>query len=54
MEQATGYRDELTAELAATPKGPRKRRIATSDSRNKTGELGVARTTKTGLFNATD
>ena len=48
LEQAILYRDELTTELAATPKGPRKRRIVTSDSRNKTGELGVSRSTKTG------
>lgn len=48
LKQASVYRDELTAALAATKKGPRKRRTVTSDSRNKTGELGVTRTTKTG------
>ncbi|MGJ8641530.1 MAG: hypothetical protein ACSHYA_19220 [Opitutaceae bacterium] len=48
LAQAIVYRDELTATLAVIKKEPRKRRTVTSDSRNKTGELGVTRTTKTG------
>lgn len=45
---AKGYRDELNEELEQIPKQARQRRIVISDSRNKTGELGVSRTTKIG------
>ncbi len=43
---AKAYREELNAELEQIPKAQRVRRIVLSDSRNKTGELGVSRITK--------
>ncbi|MFP4166534.1 MAG: AP2 domain-containing protein [Opitutales bacterium] len=46
LSLARDYQEELSAELEAIPKNPRKRRIVLSDSRNNTGELGVSRTTK--------
>jgi hypothetical protein len=48
QKAAKDYRDELNAELEQIPKKPRQRRVVVSDSRNKTGELGVSRTTKLG------
>ena len=48
LNDAKAFRDELNEKLDSIPKKPRKRRIVLSDTRNKTGELGVSRTTKTG------
>ena len=48
LNQAKLFRDELNEKLDSIPKKPRKNRIVVSDARNKTGELGVSRTTKTG------
>jgi len=41
-EMAKAYREELQVRLGDVPKDPRKRRVVSSDSRNKTGELGVS------------
>ena len=48
LKLAQVFRDELNDKLESIPKKPRKQRIVVSDSRNKTGELGVSRTTKKG------
>ena len=45
---AKSHRDELHADIAATPKAERKRRVVAVDSRNSTGEIGVALITRTG------
>lgn len=47
-KMAIAFRDDLGDKLDAIPKQPRQRRIVTSDSRNRTGELGVSRTSKKG------
>ena len=48
LEHARKYRDMLHQKLAAMNKGQLKRRAAFRDSRNKSGVLGVCRTTKKG------
>lgn len=48
LQAATDYRDELFEELESIPKKPRRRRVVFRDSRNKTGVLGVTRTTRVG------
>ena len=45
---AKAYREELSAKLDNIPEEPRKRRIVSSDARNKTGVLGVSLTVKKG------
>ena len=45
---AIAYRDELFEQVMAIPKDTPKRRVVSTDSNNKTGELGVSRTIKTG------
>lgn len=45
---AKAYRVELSGKLDEIPKAPSKRRIVVSDSRNKTGELGVSLVVKKG------
>ena len=48
LEKAREFRDKLHQKLADMKKTQRKRRVAFRDSRNKTGVLGVCRTTKKG------
>lgn len=45
---AKSHRKQLAEQVSAMPKEPSKRRVVTSDSRNKTGELGVSYTVKKG------
>ena len=48
LEKAQRYRDKLHQKLGEMKKAQRKRRVAFRDSRNKSGVLGVCRTTKKG------
>lgn len=43
---AQEYREQLVSDLDKIPQKPRGRRVVYEDSRNKTGVLGVCRTTK--------
>lgn len=43
---AVKYRDELVEEIKKIPQKPRKRRMVSRDSRNKTGVIGVCLTSK--------
>lgn len=45
---AKSHREQLAEQVSAMPKEPSKRRVVRSDSRNKTGELGVSYTVKKG------
>jgi hypothetical protein len=45
---AKAYRQELSDKLDCIPEEPRKRRIVSSDTRNKSGELGVTFVVKKG------
>lgn len=45
---AREYRDQLEKDLEKIPRTPRGRRLVFSDSRNKTGVLGVTRSKKVG------
>lgn len=48
LTMAQAFRDKLNEKIESIPKKPSKRRLVLSDSRNKSGELGVSRTTKKG------
>ena len=47
LKEAIRERDRLRNEIQSIPKKPSKRRIVHHDKRNKTGVLGVTRTSKT-------
>ena len=47
LKEAIRERDRLRNEIQSIPKKPSKRRIVQHDKRNKTGVLGVTRTSKT-------
>lgn len=47
LNAALAFREDLYRELQEIPAKPRARRVVTRDSRNRTGVLGVCRTTKT-------
>jgi len=49
LERARKYRDKLHQKLADMKRLVRKRRVAFRDRRNKSGVLGVCRTTKKGV-----
>ena len=46
LEKARDFRESLKAQLQSIPAKPRARRIVKQDSRNRTGVIGVCRTTK--------
>jgi len=46
LQEAKEFRDKLSKKLDKIPAAPRPRRIVSKDSRNKTGVLGVCRTSK--------
>ncbi|MEX0324530.1 MAG: AP2 domain-containing protein [Puniceicoccaceae bacterium] len=46
LQQAREFREKLAAQLQSIPQKPRSRRIVKQDSRNRTGVIGVCRTTK--------
>lgn len=46
FDAASDYRDELHTEIRSLPREPRKRRLVLRDSRNKTGVIGVTRTSR--------
>ena len=48
LEAARNYRQQLLEELSKIPQKERERRVVSKDSRNRTGELGVSRTSKKG------
>lgn len=48
LQLAQDYRDELFRSLQSIPTKPRRRRVVFRDSRNKTGILGVTKTTRVG------
>ena len=48
LEAAHNYRQKLLEELDKIPQKERERRVVSKDSRNRTGELGVSRTSKKG------
>ena len=48
LEEARQFRKNLAAQLQSIPPKPKGRRIVKQDSRNRTGVIGVCRTTKKG------
>ena len=48
LEAARNYRQQLLEKLSKIPPKKRARRVVSKDSRNRTGELGVSRTSKKG------
>ncbi|MEX0330948.1 MAG: AP2 domain-containing protein [Puniceicoccaceae bacterium] len=46
LQEAREFRESLNAQLQSIPQKPRGRRIVRKDSRNRSGVIGVCRTTK--------